>query len=66
MSRGVGYDELLPYTSADIIYVYHQDEHEEPIDEGKVLDDHDKAYNRGSASNMSANSLGSAAAMQVG
>ena len=64
MFRGVGYDKLLPYISADIIYICHQDEHEEPINEKQVLDDHNKAYNRGSASNLSANSLGSTAAMQ--
>ncbi|KIM70212.1 hypothetical protein SCLCIDRAFT_1207512 [Scleroderma citrinum Foug A] len=42
-----------------------RDEHEHPIDEGQVRDAHDRAYNKGSGGNLSANSLGSAAAMQI-
>ena len=48
------------------VYIHYQDEHEHPIDEGQVRDAHDRAYNKGSGGNLSANSLGSAAAMQVG
>ncbi|KAL4071151.1 hypothetical protein V8B97DRAFT_1964493 [Scleroderma yunnanense] len=40
-------------------------EHENPINENQVRDAHNKAYNQGSASSLSANSLGIAAAMQV-
>ncbi|KAF9015623.1 beta-flanking protein [Cyathus striatus] len=39
--------------------------HEEPVDEGEVTRAHEKVYQQGEASNMSAGSLGSAAAMQV-
>ncbi|KAJ8488513.1 hypothetical protein ONZ51_g3520 [Trametes cubensis] len=42
-----------------------QDEHEQPIDEEGVQHAHRKAYEEGSASSLSAGSLGSAAAMQV-
>ncbi|KAJ3506081.1 hypothetical protein NLJ89_g7075 [Agrocybe chaxingu] len=37
----------------------------EPVDEDSVTRAHDKAYNSGDTSNMSAHSLGSAAALQV-
>ncbi|KAI0375174.1 hypothetical protein BV20DRAFT_253168 [Pilatotrama ljubarskyi] len=40
-------------------------EHEQPIDEEGVQHAHRKAYEEGSASSLSAGSLGSAAAMQV-
>ncbi|KAI6012483.1 hypothetical protein F5J12DRAFT_766222 [Pisolithus orientalis] len=42
-----------------------RDEHEEPVDEERVQEAHDRAYNQGSASNMSASSMGSAAALQA-
>ncbi|KAG6876474.1 hypothetical protein C0993_002800 [Termitomyces sp. T159_Od127] len=42
-----------------------QEDHEKPIDEDEVTDAHRKAYDEGNASGLSANSLGSAAAMQV-
>lgn len=66
MFRGVGYVDP-PYCKTQItIYIHYQDEHEQPIDENQVRDAHDRAYNQGSGSGLSANSLGSAAAMQVG
>ena len=64
-SWGVGYVDL-PFTTQISVYIHCQDEHEHPIDEGQVRDAHDRAYNKGSGSNLSANSLGSAAALQVG
>ncbi|KAG6827052.1 hypothetical protein H0H92_013369 [Tricholoma furcatifolium] len=42
-----------------------QHEHEQPVDEASVTQAHQAAYQQGGASNMSANALGSAAAMQV-
>ena len=63
--RGVGYVDP-PYTNADLTYTHYQDEHEQPIDEGAVQDAHNRAYNQGSGGSLSASSLGSAAAMQVG
>ena len=42
-----------------------QDQHEQPVNEQHVMEAHDKAYNQGNASSMSAGSMGSAAAMQV-
>ncbi|KAI6047945.1 beta-flanking protein [Pisolithus marmoratus] len=42
-----------------------RDEHEEPVDEESVRRDHDRAYNQGSASDLSASSMGSAAALQA-
>ena len=45
--------------------MYHfQQAHEEPVDEGRVQEAHDRAYH-GDASGLSADSLGSAAALQV-
>ncbi|KAG6806530.1 hypothetical protein H0H93_002811, partial [Arthromyces matolae] len=41
-----------------------QDEHERPVNEEEVTDAHRQAYHEGNASNLSAGSLGSAAAMQ--
>ncbi|KAK0246297.1 hypothetical protein EDD85DRAFT_803721 [Armillaria nabsnona] len=40
-------------------------EHNQPIDEDHVTNAHKKAYEEGSASSLSANSLGSAAALQA-
>ncbi|KAG6840907.1 hypothetical protein C0991_003249 [Blastosporella zonata] len=42
-----------------------QAQHNEPIDENAVTQAHNAAYNEGSASNLSAHSMGSAAALQV-
>jgi len=42
-----------------------QHKHDEPIDEKKVVESHEKVYTKGDTSNMSSRSLGSAAAMQV-
>ncbi|KAL4243077.1 Beta-flanking protein [Abortiporus biennis] len=43
----------------------HKGEHEQPVNEERVIDAHREAYERGNASNLSAGSLGSAAALQV-
>ncbi|OBZ79509.1 hypothetical protein A0H81_01195 [Grifola frondosa] len=42
-----------------------RDEHERPVDEEHVQNAHRKAYQEGSAGDLSASSMGSAAAMQV-
>ncbi|KAG6891939.1 hypothetical protein C0992_002757, partial [Termitomyces sp. T32_za158] len=41
------------------------EDHEKPINEDEVTDAHRKAYDEGNTSGLSANSLGSAAALQV-
>ncbi|KAL4070600.1 beta-flanking protein [Scleroderma citrinum] len=62
-SEGTGDSSL--FASAMNFVQGRPNEHEEPIDENQVRDAHNRAYNQGSASSLSANSLGSAAAMQV-
>jgi len=42
-----------------------QHAHNDEVDEGEVQDAHDKAYNQGGASGLSAQSMGGAAAMQI-
>ncbi|KAF8167656.1 hypothetical protein B0H34DRAFT_682593 [Crassisporium funariophilum] len=42
-----------------------KDEHSKPLDEERVTQDHEQAYGQGEAGNLSANSMGSAAALQV-
>ncbi|KAI0654245.1 beta-flanking protein [Cubamyces menziesii] len=53
------------FSSALSFIKQNKDEHEQPIDEEGVQHAHRKAYEEGSASSLSAGSLGSAAAMQV-
>ena len=45
--------------------LYFQQEHRNPIDEQEANEAHDKAYNQGGGSNLSAQAMGGAAAMQV-
>ncbi|KAI0936813.1 hypothetical protein AcV5_004860 [Taiwanofungus camphoratus] len=60
-----GSGESSMYSSA-IGYVQHNTaEHEQPIDEQHVQDAHRQAYQEGNSGNLSAGSMGSAAAMQV-
>ncbi|KAI0361432.1 hypothetical protein OH77DRAFT_1500769 [Trametes cingulata] len=53
------------FSSALSFIKQNKGEHEQPIDEEGVQHAHRKAYEEGSASSLSAGSLGSAAAMQV-
>ncbi|KIK30254.1 hypothetical protein PISMIDRAFT_390466 [Pisolithus microcarpus 441] len=64
-SRHSGSDNSSLFSSALNHIRGRQDEHEEPVDEESVLRAHDAAYNKGSASGLSAGSLGSAAALQA-
>ncbi|KAI0324465.1 hypothetical protein GY45DRAFT_1331523 [Cubamyces sp. BRFM 1775] len=53
------------FSSALSFVKQNKTEHEQPIDEEDVQHAHRKAYEEGSASSLSAGSIGSAAAMQV-
>ncbi|KAI6096873.1 hypothetical protein EV401DRAFT_2247495 [Pisolithus croceorrhizus] len=64
-SRHSGSDDSSMFSSALNHVRGRHDEHEEPVDEESVLRAHDAAYNQGSASSLSASSMGSAAALQA-
>ncbi|KAH8099335.1 hypothetical protein BXZ70DRAFT_1009149 [Cristinia sonorae] len=63
-SRNGSGDSSL-FSSALSFIKQNQNEHERPVDEDEVVRSHKKAYEKNEASNMSASSLGSAAALQI-
>jgi len=53
------------YSSAHSYVTQNQSQHQVPVDEEAVQDAHREAYEKGSGQNLSASSLGSAAALQA-